>query len=56
MVAGEAITVGTEIAVDGDGYAVAAKSGDYVIGEATESVANSGSWVSVQVTKSGYKA
>lgn len=56
MVAGEAIAIGTEIAVDADGKAVAAKTGDYVIGEATGSVSTPGSWVSVQVTKSGYKA
>lgn len=54
-VAGEEITVGTELATDAEGRAVAAKAGDFIVGVALSSASAEGSWIKVQITKSGYK-
>lgn len=55
-VAGEEITIGTELATDADGKAVAAKPGDFILGVALSNAAEAGTWVKVQVIKAGYKA
>lgn len=54
-VAGEEIVPGTELATDADGKAVAAKSGDFIAGMALSSAEEAGTWITVQITKSGYK-
>lgn len=54
-VAGEALTVGAELATDADGKAVAAKAGDFIIGVALSSAEKAGTWVKVQIIKAGYK-
>ena len=54
-VAGEEITVGTELATDANGYAVAAKDGDFIVGVALSSAAEAGTWIKVQIIKAGYK-
>lgn len=54
-VAGEEITVGTELATDANGQAVAAKGGDFIVGVALSSAAQAGTWIRVQIIKAGYK-
>ncbi len=54
-IAGEEITMGTELATDADGRAVAAKSGDFVVGVALSSAKKAGTWIKVQIIKAGYK-
>lgn len=54
-VAGEEITVGTELATDANGNAVAAKDGDFIIGVALSSAKEAGTWIRVQIIKAGYK-
>lgn len=54
-VAGEEITVGTELATDANGQAVAAKDGDFIVGVALSSAAQAGTWIRVQIIKAGYK-
>ena len=55
-VAGGVISVGDELATDADGKAVAAKSGDFIIGTALSAATAAGAWIKFQMTKSGYKA
>lgn len=55
-VAGEEIIVGTELATDEEGKAVAAQTGDFIIGVALSNAAEAGTWIKVQIIKSGYKA
>lgn len=55
-VAGEAIAVGDELATDASGHAVVATSGAFIVGVALSSAAEAGTWVQVQISKSGYKA
>lgn len=50
-----AVKAGDELATDATGKAVPAESGDFVVGMALKD-AESGSYVSVQISKSGYKA
>lgn len=54
-VAGEEITLGTELAADADGRAVAAKSGDFIVGVALSNASGAGTWIKVQIIKAGYK-
>ena len=54
--AGAAVTAGTELATDENGKAVEAKPGDFIIGIALNSAEKEGTWLKVQITKSGYKA
>lgn len=54
-VAGEEITVGTELATNTDGKAVAAKAGDFIVGMALSSASAAGTWIKVQIIKAGYK-
>ena len=54
-VAGEAITVGAELATDANGKAVAAKAGDFIVGIALNSAEKAGTWIKVQIIKAGYK-
>lgn len=54
-VAGEEITVGTELATDANGQAVAAKDGDFIVGVALSSAAQARTWIRVQIIKAGYK-
>lgn len=54
-VAAEEISMGTELATDAEGKAVAAKSGDFIVGVALSSASKAGTWLKVQITKSGYK-
>lgn len=54
-VAGEGISVGTELATDADGKAVEAKAGDFIVGVALSSAEKAGTWVRVQLIKAGYK-
>lgn len=54
-VAGEEITVGTELTTDAEGKAVAAKEGDYIIGVALSNAAEAGTWIKVQIINAGYK-
>ena len=51
-----AVQAGDELASDAEGRAVPAKSGDFIAGIALSSADKAGTWVTVQVTKSGYKA
>ena len=53
--AGGEITVGMELATDADGRAVEAKAGDFIIGMALSSAEKAGTWIKVQIIKSGYK-
>lgn len=55
-VAGGAVQAGDELASDAEGRAVPAKAGDFIAGIALSSADKAGTWVTVQVTKSGYKA
>lgn len=50
-----AVKAGDELATDATGKAVVASSGNFVVGIALNDAA-SGSFVAVQITKSGYKA
>lgn len=54
-VAGEEITVGTELATDKDGKAVEAKDGDFIVAVALSSASKAGTWIKVQIIKAGYK-
>ncbi|MDE7313587.1 MAG: DUF2190 family protein [Eubacterium sp.] len=54
-VAGEEVTVGTELAADAEGMAVAAKSGDFIVGVALSNASEAGTWIKVQIIKAGYK-
>lgn len=54
-VAGEEITVGTELTTDAEGKAVAAKEGDYIVGVALSNAAEAGTWTKVQIINAGYK-
>lgn len=54
-VAGEEISIGTELATDDDGKAVAAKAGDFIVGVALSSAEKAGTWIKVQIIKAGYK-
>lgn len=54
-VAGEEITVGTELAADINGKAVAAKAGDFIMGIALSGATEAGTWIKVQIIKAGYK-
>lgn len=54
-VAGGAIAVGAELATDADGKAVAAESGDFIVGIALSSAEKAGTWIKVQIIKAGYK-
>lgn len=54
-VAGEEITVGTELATDNDGKAVAAKDGDFIVAVALSGASKAGTWIKVQIIKAGYK-
>ena len=54
-VAGDEITVGTELATDADGKAVAAKAGDFIVGVALSNASEAGTWIKVQLVKAGYK-
>ena len=53
--AGEEITVGTELAADAEGRAVAAKAGDFILGVALGNASEAGTWMKVQIIKAGYK-
>lgn len=55
-VAGEEIVVGTELATDKDGKAVAAKAGDFIVAVALCSASKAGTWINVQIIKAGYKS
>lgn len=54
-VAGEEITVGTELAADAEGRAVPAKAGDFIVGVALSNASEASTWVKVQIIKAGYK-
>lgn len=54
-VAGEEITVGTELATNAEGKAVAAKPGDFIVGVALSNASAAGTWITVQIIKAGYK-
>lgn len=54
-VAGEALTIGTELATNAEGKAVAAKDGDFIVGMALSNAAKAGTWIQVQISKAGYK-
>ncbi len=53
--AGEKITIGTELAADAEGRAVAAKAGDFILGVALSNASEAGTWIKVQIIKAGYK-
>lgn len=53
--AGEEITIGTELAADAEGRAVAAKAGDFILGVALSNASVAGTWIKVQIIKAGYK-
>lgn len=55
-VAAEAVAVGDELATDATGKAVKAASGDFIVGVALSAATAAGTFVTVQITKSGYKA
>lgn len=55
-VAGEEITVGTELTTDAEGRAVAAKSGDFITAVALSSASEAGTWLQVQIIKAGYQS
>lgn len=54
--AGEEIAVGTELATDAAGKAVAAKAGDFIVAVALSSAISEGTWIKAQIIKGGYKA
>ena len=54
-VAGEALTIGTELATNAEGKAVAAKAGDFIVGMALSNATKAGTWIQVQISKAGYK-
>ncbi len=54
-IAGEEIFAGTELAVDAEGRAVAAKAGDFIVGVALSHASGAGTWMKVQIIKAGYK-
>lgn len=54
-VAGEEVAIGTELACDAEGRAVAAKAGDFIVGVALSSASDAGTWIKVQIIKAGYK-
>lgn len=53
--AGEEITIGTELAADAEGRAVATKVGDFILGVALSNASEAGTWIKVQIIKAGYK-
>lgn len=53
--AGEEIAAGTELTADDEGRAVVAKAGDFIVGVALSNASEAGTWIKVQITKSGYK-
>lgn len=53
-VAGGAIAVGDQLATDSNGKAVKATAGQFIVGTALSAAAESGTVISVQITKSGY--
>ena len=55
-VAGAAITAGALLASDANGKAVAATSGAFIVGVALSDASAAGTYVKVQISKSGYKA
>ncbi len=55
-VAGEEIVIGTELATDAEGKAVAASDGDFIVAVALSNATEAGSWVKVQIIKGGYKS
>ena len=55
-VAGEEIVIGTELATDAEGKAVAASDGDFIVAVALSKATEAGSWVKVQIIKGGYKS
>ena len=54
-VAGEEIVIGTELATDAEGKAVAASDGDFIVAVALSNATEAGSWVKAQIIKGGYK-
>ncbi len=54
-VAGETLTIGTELATNAEGKAVAAKAGDFIVGMALSNATKAGTWIQVQISKAGYK-
>ncbi len=55
-VAGEEIVIGTELATNAEGKAVAASEGDFIVAVALSNAIEAGSWVKVQIIKGGYKS
>ena len=55
-VAGEKIVIGTELATNAEGKAVAAREGDFIVAVALSNAIEAGSWVKVQIIKGGYKS
>ena len=55
-VAGGAVQAGDELASDAEDRAEPAKAGDFIAGMALSSADKAGTRITVQVTKSGYKA
>lgn len=53
--AAEAIAVGDELATDATGKAKKATAGQFIVGVALTAATAAGSYVQVQITKSGYK-
>lgn len=53
--AGAAIAVGAEVAVDAKGCLVTAKAGDFVLGTALRAASAAGVYFPVQINKLGYK-
>lgn len=54
-VAGGVIAPGDEVACDANGKCVKATSGNFIMGVALSGTSTPGTWVKVQITKSGYK-
>ena len=55
-IAGGAVAAGDELAVDAAGKAVKAAEDQFIVGIALSAAAAAGTVISVQLTKSGYKA
>ncbi len=49
-VAGETLTIGTELATNAEG-----KAGDFIVGMALSNATKAGTWIQVQISKAGYK-
>lgn len=54
-VAGEKLAIGTELATNAEGKAVAAKAGDFIVGIALSNATKAGTWIQVQIINAGYK-